>query len=167
MSDPAIAVRHVVRRFGDTAVLDDVSFDVAVGEFVTITGPSGAGKSTLLHLLGALDRELLGDDSPRTERDLQELGQRLGCRVVHVGTDQPVAALGSAGDQPRLVEAVHLAVQRGERHAQARGHLSHAVLLVGVQQQPHQQLRLMLRPEHRHQSRTIATHNWKISPTYR
>ena len=56
MSDPAIAVRHVVRRFGDTAVLDDVSFDVAVGEFVTITGPSGAGKSTLLHLLGALDR---------------------------------------------------------------------------------------------------------------
>ncbi|MEZ5177643.1 MAG: ATP-binding cassette domain-containing protein [Acidimicrobiales bacterium] len=56
MSDPAIVVRHVVRRFGDTAVLDDVSFDVAVGEFVTITGPSGAGKSTLLHLLGALDR---------------------------------------------------------------------------------------------------------------
>ena len=40
------------------AILADVDFAVAPGEFVAIVGASGAGKSTLLHLLGALDRLL-------------------------------------------------------------------------------------------------------------
>ena len=56
MSEPAIVVRDVVRHFGDRAVLDGASLEVATGEFVTVTGPSGSGKSTLLHLLAALDR---------------------------------------------------------------------------------------------------------------
>jgi hypothetical protein len=69
-----------------------------------------------------------------------------------VGAQQPVAAEGAAGDEAGLVEADHLAVQRGERHSQAGGEVAHSELLIGVQHQPHQQLGLVLRSEHRKQA---------------
>jgi len=56
MSDPAIEVRGVVKRFGGTAVLDGVDLTVEEAEFVAVSGRSGAGKSTLLQLLAAVDR---------------------------------------------------------------------------------------------------------------
>jgi NitT/TauT family transport system ATP-binding protein len=51
-------VRNITKRFGtgeDAIVaVDDVSFSVAPGEFVSIIGPSGCGKSTLFNIIGGL-----------------------------------------------------------------------------------------------------------------
>lgn len=46
-----IEFSKVTKRFGGVAALEDVSFEVAQGEFVFITGPSGAGKTTILKLI--------------------------------------------------------------------------------------------------------------------
>jgi putative ABC transport system ATP-binding protein len=48
---------------GEAAVvaLDDVSVELAQGEFTAIMGPSGSGKSTLLHMLAGLDRPTSGE----------------------------------------------------------------------------------------------------------
>lgn len=46
----------VVKRFGDTVVLDRLSFSVPPGQFVALIGPSGSGKTTILRLLMTLEQ---------------------------------------------------------------------------------------------------------------
>ena len=48
----AVAVSHLVKRYGTTTIVDDMSFEVAAGEFMTLLGPSGCGKTTVLRCIG-------------------------------------------------------------------------------------------------------------------
>ncbi|MDI3402266.1 ABC transporter ATP-binding protein [Streptomyces cavernicola] len=60
----AARIQHVSKSFGrpgaQQLVLDDISLDVAPGEFVTLLGASGCGKSTLLNLVAGLDAPTVG-----------------------------------------------------------------------------------------------------------
>lgn len=55
-----IRTEHLVKVFGDLAVLKDVNLEVERGEVVVIIGPSGAGKSTFLRSLNGLEKMTSG-----------------------------------------------------------------------------------------------------------
>ncbi|WP_411962640.1 ABC transporter ATP-binding protein [Mesorhizobium sp. CO1-1-11] len=63
-----VSVDKVSKRFGDFVAVDDVSFQLNAGQFLTILGPSGCGKSTLLRLIAGFMElstgHILIDDKP-------------------------------------------------------------------------------------------------------
>ena len=61
-----ITFEHLTKRFDQTAAVDDLSLEVADGEFLVLVGPSGCGKTTALRMLAGLEevtsgRILIGD----------------------------------------------------------------------------------------------------------
>jgi ABC-2 type transport system ATP-binding protein len=79
--DHAVEARGLVRRFGDDAALDNVSFDVEPGELYGVIGPDGSGKTTLFRILVTLllpdegTARVLGRD---VVKDLWDLRTRVG-----------------------------------------------------------------------------------------
>ena len=71
MSDLAIRLRGVVKRFGEITAVDGLDLDVPEGTCVGLLGPNGAGKSTTMRLLTA---QAIAD-----EGEIEVLG--LGCRA--------------------------------------------------------------------------------------
>ena len=73
-AEPILVVENIVKRFetqdGVLTAVDDVSFNVMPGEFLSVIGPSGCGKSTLFNVMGGLldgyeGRVMVGGDTVR------------------------------------------------------------------------------------------------------
>lgn len=56
-----VILKNVVKCFGDTKALDEVSMTIADGSFVVLLGPTGAGKTTTLRMVSGLDKVDSGD----------------------------------------------------------------------------------------------------------
>ena len=55
-----IELEHVTKDFGGVVAVDDVSLEIADGEFLVLVGPSGCGKSTLLRMVAGLEEATAG-----------------------------------------------------------------------------------------------------------
>ena len=84
-NDKIIEFRNITKRFGEKCVLNDISFYVKKGEFLTLLGPSGCGKTTLLRILAGFGNTDKGEilingenitDVPPHERPVNTVFQR-------------------------------------------------------------------------------------------
>jgi putative spermidine/putrescine transport system ATP-binding protein len=80
----AIEFRNVTRSFGSVRAVDNVSLEVAAGEFFSMLGPSGSGKTTCLRLVAGFELPLSGQilldgvdvsDVPPYDRDVNTVFQ--------------------------------------------------------------------------------------------
>ncbi|RQW62528.1 ABC transporter ATP-binding protein [Vibrio viridaestus] len=64
----SVKLTNVIKRFGDTQTIHDVSMDIKDGEFVVFVGPSGCGKSTILRMIAGLESITDGEVTISGER---------------------------------------------------------------------------------------------------
>lgn len=114
MAEKMIEFRNVVKRFGEAAVLDGLTFDVEKGEILAVVGPSGTGKSvTLKHIVGLLEPDA-GEVTVATDRIgyLFQSGALLAWKTVWENVALPLVETTrlKAGEIDRRVAAALAAV---------------------------------------------------------
>jgi lipooligosaccharide transport system ATP-binding protein len=81
MPEPLFAVRDLTKRYGDTTVVDRLSFDIAEGECLGVIGPNGAGKTTTIRMCLGLTDPDAGEITAlglRMPRDVLAIKAQLG-----------------------------------------------------------------------------------------
>jgi len=77
---PIVEVAGLSKRFGNLAVIDDLSFSLAPGEALGVVGPNGAGKTTTLNLIAGDLRPTTGSVHFAGE-NVTQLGSNRRCRL--------------------------------------------------------------------------------------
>lgn len=132
----SIKVENLKKRFNGFTAVDDVSFQVANGEFVTLLGPSGSGKSTILRCIAGLEEagsgliEINGQNV--THVPVQE--RQIGFVFQHYALFRHMSILDNVAFGPRV-----RGVGKKERHEKAR-ELLHLVGLSGMEHRRPSQL---------------------------
>jgi branched-chain amino acid transport system ATP-binding protein len=123
-------------RYGEAHVLDDVSFEVARGQIVTLVGRNGAGKTTLLRCLMGIHREMSGSvrldgdeiaGLPPHQRARKGLGYVPDDRGIYssLTVEENLTLAPTVGDRAWPLERVYEAFPvLGERRRQTGTHLS-------------------------------------------
>ncbi len=76
-----LSLENITKRFGYRCVLNDISFSIRTGEFVTLIGNNGAGKSTLLRIISTLSKPTHGRitfNGTNQNEGLREWRQNIG-----------------------------------------------------------------------------------------
>src|ERR1700755_3546961 len=112
-SPPLIAYEHVAKTFDGgrgaerVRAVDDVSLDVAEGEFLAIVGGSGSGKTTLLRLANRLIEADSGTITVEGEdirpTDPIRLRRRIGYVFQNGGLFPHISVAGNIGITPKLL----------------------------------------------------------------
>ena len=116
---PLLSCRNVGKFFGALAAVDDLSFDVRIGEVLGIGGPNGAGKTTLFELISGLNPAsrghilLSGRDitrlTPERIRTLKQEGKtvRLVSRAKRANGGLSLRVRAEVLDQTDILACVH------------------------------------------------------------
>jgi spermidine/putrescine transport system ATP-binding protein len=84
LAEVDVRLERVTKDFGETIAVDDLSLDIAVGEFFSMLGPSGCGKTTTLRIIGGFEEPTRGTiylrgrdvtDQPPHKRDVNTVFQ--------------------------------------------------------------------------------------------
>jgi ABC-type sugar transport system ATPase subunit len=92
MEEPLLEIRGLAKRFGKRSgrelapwIIQDLTFSVSEGEFLTVIGPSGAGKTTLLNIIAQIDVASGGEVRFQSQSapidDPKALQPGLACRI--------------------------------------------------------------------------------------
>jgi branched-chain amino acid transport system ATP-binding protein len=107
-----LEVKNVTKRYGGLVANNDISFDVAEREILSVIGPNGAGKSTLFKMIASFVPTTSGEVRFRGER-ISNLAPHLVARKGVVRTFQETTIFRSMSVRDNVVIAHHLRSRAG------------------------------------------------------
>ncbi len=102
-----LEVRNVTKKYGGLTANNDISFDVAENEIVSVIGPNGAGKSTLFKMISSFTPTTSGEVLYRGER-ISNLKPHVVARKGVVRTFQETTIFKSMTVRESVIVAQHL-----------------------------------------------------------